>query len=236
MDSIIYRTWGSSKNPSMFFGDLWRTVNTALITSEETGRPVGISLRRCRDETRKEYILDLLGRIRSVIDSSGSIFFTMGCANRSPRRVNYPYMPTKNRWGKSDQDAIAFSLQVKSRPWRKLPPPSTTWPNNSYEKVMMSFCDAKFESVGLPLTMEQSMEIMLKSMFFFGFDSGMAHLARAMKIPTFIIAYTRKGRRAARKWHNGDKFLCEGTEDFLSKAKSFLQEERPDVIWTCREI
>lgn len=84
--------------------------------------------------------------------------------------------------------------------------------------------------------MEQSMEVILKSMFFFGFDSGMAHLARAMRIPTFIMTYKKRERRKARRWHIGDHVMCEGTMDFLLKAKDFLQEERPGVNWTCREI
>jgi hypothetical protein len=236
--SIIYSPVGTG------FGDIWRATNTALVTSEQVGNPVGISIRKFGNGER-EYFIDLGGRIKSAIDSNGNVFLTGERHTRNGKRYNYPYLPTKNCWKKTDQNTIAFSLKVgvtsttrlACKSGKKFPPDSDKWPDSSYEEVMTSFCDASFNEVGLPLSMEQSMDVMSRSMFFFGFESGMAHLARAMKIPTFIVVYNKKRRRKARQWHKGDDHvLCKGTKTFLEEAKAFLQREHPGIGWECCEI
>lgn len=49
-----------------------------------------------------------------------------------------------------------------------------------------SFPNLEKVKLGLPLTLRQSVEVMLKSDFFVGIDSGMTHLARSVGIPTFV--------------------------------------------------
>ena len=197
-------------------GDMWTLTSWMLQRSEEWGRPAVLSRQLGPQPDGHDQVFDLIPRIAALMESSGSIQFTdepgvdppiTGFSLWGPRVV---YTPTKKKW-LGDGDYITAQLDGRSGSDAKNPPAADLprllnqpWPVNV---------------VGLPMTMEETLETMAHSRLHFNVCSGVSHMAHSLYgLPLILVQYRLRFSR----WHPAQDGPCpwvlaEGTDDCLKK-------------------
>ena len=182
-----------------FLGDCILAVQHALTASNRLGRMVGLypwgigngGLSRWGISTRLVVkLLELL-----PVDGKVEVIATEVPPEKVPFNWGkYLHVPTYNPW---NEEPVEYALirtpwkfgpygrmcyQTRGRSaWRR-----QNFPGSEAVEIYNSFPTLERIEVGLPLSIDQSVEVMLKSDFFVGIDSGMAHLARCVGLPVFI--------------------------------------------------
>ena len=87
-------------------------------------------------------------------------------------------------------------------------------------KILNAFPSYEMKEIGLPLSVQECIEIATTSDLFIGINSGMAHLARSVRVPTLIFRHGNQHKKKIGIWHKtGDHYEgCDGIDDLIFKA------------------
>lgn len=176
----------SLKRPRTFkitypqLGDHWVALSHFVRFKEYSRQPHRISLQASQGIT-VEMRKSLLVQIAKILKVEEQLEFT-----DLPAELELPIHPARNgqtlvvpNAASSQRELIAYQFDGISH---------SHW--NPTDAEVQSFFESlpakKLCRIGRPLTLEESMNILLKSSLFIGVSSGMSHLAASAGTPTFI--------------------------------------------------
>ena len=193
------------------FGDCIRSIQHALVASERLGcligvypwgvgrvtrpRPweKGISPGRCAAEA-VSFLLEQLpvaGKLEMIAPEvpSNRVPFSWGRYVHTPtfnpdpitgEPIAIEYAQFKQVWKPGPYGRMCYQFSGISNWWQQ-----SIRPGEGRELLELLPIMDKVR-LGVPLSLGRSLEVMYQSDFFVGIDSGMAHMARCIGIPTFI--------------------------------------------------
>jgi len=169
------------------FGDIWRRVNEAKEISVLNDTIIGIE--------RTSYGHVAQGVIDSLVDSPGKVSLVEKKATRSPYNSPISYFPTTKKWIPEKHGKICYQFNGKHEGSLDL---------EIQKELLSSFPGYEMIKLGLPLTIQENIEIAATSDLFIGVNSGMSHLVRSVGTPAII---TNKNIASINDWHK-DGFLA----------------------------
>jgi hypothetical protein len=123
------------------------------------------------------------------------------------------YLGSRYQWKYGPYRRISYQLDGISVADRKNPP------NKDLNRLTNFIGEYEFVRLGRPLSITKSAKIISKSDLFFGVCSGMSHVCHSVGTPCFLIQY----KNSVQRWHANKRYiLCNGTNDFIARARSFL--------------
>jgi hypothetical protein len=177
-------------------GDCWKVMQHALLASEKHKRPIGIYPYGWGGKPA----LTMLQYMRSLIASKGEIEYVATEVKPIPITFDhqfswksYPlvpminalheeetpeYLPTQQRWTPGPHGRMCYQFRGSGR--------RQNFPYREWGRMLSAFRHLECIRVGLPWSLAQSIDIMCRSDFFLGIDSGMLHVARSTGVPIFI--------------------------------------------------
>lgn len=133
-----------------------------------------------------------------------------------------PFMPTKRRWRPGPHRRVCYQLDGRSIPELKNPPPEQLaelmepWLPPGYE----------FVRIGLPLTVQEDVDILATSDCFIGCCSGMSHLCHAVGTPCFLLEY----RLPLEQTHSGKAYTASrSAAEAIARIRTYLGYPTPVV-------
>jgi len=115
------------------------------------------------------------------------------------------YLETKIRWRDrtplrniTSPKIISYQFKTSNNPnWNK----ERFFTDEKYlrDLVFKYLGKIEFIELGLPMTIKEDVEILSKSMMYFGIDSGISHLAHCVGTPTFLKYFQNQSGYGARK-------------------------------------
>ena len=211
----IMRAHGAS------LGDLWATCNWLLRRSEAQQVPIYLS--RWQDGAID--IKPLLDEILSLVESTGYVRVVdeppTQCIDDRYAVWSLPYCPTRQRWTPGPYGRIAIQLDGRSYAKEKNPPDD--------ERALLEspwMPGSTITKIGLPLTLEQSVEVLAHSDVFLGVCSGMSHVAHSVGTPCFLLEYGIELINS----HRGNRYIkCRSATDAIEKVRGHLLSQQPQV-------
>jgi hypothetical protein len=101
----------------------------------------------------------------------------------SPETYKCEYFPTVKTWTNPSTPIIAYSFEANWNKDKKIPP----W----VDKILVDPSLEKYNKVkvGLPMQIEECVDVLSKCSVFVSVDNGMAHVARSVGCPHIIIKH-----------------------------------------------
>lgn len=193
-------------------GDIWVSLSYLIRLSDKTKHPITISAIDKYGGNQTNTLTEII----AIFNACHKIKITQ----HQPTRTlgfdiwHQPAIQIPNkRWQPNKHNRICYQLDGISNAIMKNPPPQDiprlTNFNPNYE----------FIKLGRPLTITKDIEELLKCDLFFGICSGISFIAHSVGCPVFLIQYNNN----LNSWHKGNNYIkCSGTDDFISKANTFL--------------
>ena len=202
------RIYGKVK---VHFGNLWAFSSMLILKSRDIGAPVYVSSRM----KRKHLVQEML----SHMDTSGSKIiwvdekYSEGQRKYGVRNHKRPFVNTKVGWtwmhGKYGR--ICYQLNTKSNNPRF----SSKKISDDEIKRILDYLAKDYEliEVGLPYTIQQSINIMSSSDAFIGICSGMSQVAHSVGVPMYLYDW-----RLLKKCHPKKTYkIFKDSSDFMRK-------------------
>jgi len=205
-------------------GDLWMTINYLLRESERLQKEIKLSLQNYenhydirltpiqadkKDNREASFVYDII----NSLEHNGQLRLVNQMGNCRPSEYwsGFQYFPTKIKWNNKKHGRICY--QLDGRTLKEKNPPQ-----EDIHKLT-SISNLEFIKLGLPLTINQSLDIAKNCDLFLGICSGYSHVCHSLGIPTFLIQYNYN----IEKWHKNQKYtLCNGTQDAINKVDKYL--------------
>lgn len=195
------------------FGDMWATVNFLMLKSLAAKETIYLS--RWEDA---EKVIDRKATLESMIsmlDAPGAqvqVVDEIANTKVGGEPFQIRYLPTKIRWTRESRASRVVAVQKAgiSSANQKNPSPGelaklVAWAVKTGHTLV---------PIGLPLTMQESAQILSTCRAFCGPCSGMAHLCHSVGAPCLILEYLMK----VSFWHGKNHFtVCAGVDDFEKK-------------------
>ena len=203
----------------MLLGDAWTLTDYLLRESVISGQPALLSKKFLPKPESMETAYDFIQRIQRMLDSFGGVLLVDEPGNfvteqhkiwQEPRIPMRPHL----RWDGGSKGTIALQLDGRSGGPHKNPP-KVDIPR------FLALPDAVH--VGLPMTLEESIEVIRTSRFMISVCSGMSHVCHAVGTPLILLEYIQP----VTMWHphrdgpTGWKF-AKGSDAALTIAKEML--------------
>jgi hypothetical protein len=214
------------------FGDAWAAANYFLRKSVETGEPTMVAALDPRIRMILPY-LDSNGSIVEVNDAPDLLIFSHPTLTAEERGYPGPvpetvfpwavvfaerYFPTKHfQWKKPGTRKVCYQLVPRYSTSNKVCPPG------HIEKLLAALERTGFgtKAIGLPLTLNEIIEVCATSDFFVGVCSGMSHVCHSVGTPVHLI---RNGysNDTIRRCHSGNPYFSYANVDEFLKTHEWL--------------
>jgi hypothetical protein len=167
-------------------GDTWAFVSWALQQED-----VAVT-EDARFGQRRGVVRPLLMEIAGLLATSASLRFVPGRGGGRPRGqecVEHEYLPTRRTWTPNESRTICVQLDGRYMSHRKNPSPS------EQASLIEGLKSAGFAiaHVGLPLSLEDSIDALGGCYCFVGVDSGMMHVANSVRCPRILLRNRMRG-------------------------------------------
>lgn len=205
LNEIIY---GKVK---IHFGNLWAFCSMITLGSKNDNTIVQVSNKMSKVDTVKQILsnMDTEGAEIKFVDEG----YSPGQKKYGVRRHKYPYVRTKKTRKEGKFDRICYQLETTSGSW-----PEKELAREEVEKIINGIdCREKTE-IGLPLSLEESIDVMLECDAFVGICSGMAQVAHSVGIPCFLYEW-----KDLAKCHPNKEYISFiNAKDCIEKVNHFI--------------
>ena len=168
-------------------GDMLVYVSAGLKVSEQMGEPVALSRKYNRNGAITPTMIEELA---AIFDSTGSVVASDEPGTHSFGNLwkggvlgdGIQLLKTKRQWAGPGGTFVGYQFDGRTSPGKN--PPVKDIPS------ILAAAPAGLTPVklGWPMTIEQSLDMLCQCAFFVGCDSGLAMLAIAAGVPTYIIS------------------------------------------------